>query len=152
MNINRNKGFTLIEVMIVLAILVIIFAMVGPLFVTGINYFRDSNNRVITQGNARRIMTDLSREVRDADPDDVVLNSSSEIEVEDFRYSYSTTTKEITKTNMATAESIVIAREVTLFNVTRDVNTIVFEVRSSWDDSTIKTTVTIRTRPEPTPE
>ncbi len=36
---NKNKGFTIIEAVLALLILAVLFALLGPLLVTGVDFF-----------------------------------------------------------------------------------------------------------------
>ncbi|MBN2878041.1 MAG: prepilin-type N-terminal cleavage/methylation domain-containing protein [Clostridia bacterium] len=145
---KRNKGFTLIELIITLAIIAIIFTLLGPLFFTGVNFFADSNGRVMDQVNLRKIMTDMSREIRDAGG--VKLNEEG-FEVGDWTYMYSEETRELTKSfedeDTGTVTTVVLAQRVALFEIVvtgEDDNLVELRVKAEGAGSTIITKVSLR--------
>lgn len=142
MKISNNKGFTLIEMIVTLVIVVLIFTLITPLFVTGINFFRDSNSMVKDQANLRKTMTDLSREIRDATVVNVI--SATEIEVGDCTYKYVADDKQITKYRASADSTVVISRGVVFFEVTQNDDIIEFTVRADGAGSTIVTKVSVR--------
>ena len=148
--IRNSQGFTFIEMIITIAILTVVFLLIAPLFFTGINFFGDSNAMVMDQVNLRRLMTDISREVRDAYS--VTLNSSTEIVVDNCTYTYNEDTKQITKYFSDTEITTVISNRVEVFEVTQTNTVIEFRVRAEGNNSTIVTKVSVRQRMEPTPE
>lgn len=143
--LKNNKGVTLLEIIITLVIIVTIFTLIGPLFFTGINFFADSNSMVMDQANLRKAMTDLSRELRDAS--EVIIISTTKMEVGDIVYEYSSDTQQITKYFPDTETTVVISERVSQFEVvvTED-NVIEITVRAEGASSTIVTKVTVRER------
>lgn len=147
--IKNKKGITLIELIISLAIIAIIFALITPLFFAGVEYSTLVNGFVQDQTNLRKIMTDLSREIRDAS--DVTLVSTTEIVVGDVTYKYNADTNEITKYFLDTDTTVVVSSRVEYFNITQTDDIIEFEVRAEGEDSTIVTKVVRRVMIRPTP-
>ena len=148
--LKNNKGVTLLELIITLGIIGAVFILVAPLFFTGLNFFGDSNSMVMDQVNLRKIMTDMSREIRDASS--VTVNSSTEIVVDNCTYSYQADVKQITKYFTDTATTVVVSNRVEVFDITESGSLIEFRVRAEGETSTIVTKVNVRQRVEPTPE
>lgn len=150
MFLKNNKGFTLLEVLITFVILVLVFALIGPLFLTGLDFFGKSNNMVMDQANLRRIMTDMSREIRDATT--VTVESGSKIIIGNVTYEYLEDTRQITKTFADTEETIVVSSRVEVFEIVENDNVIEFTVKALGAGSTIVTKVSVRERILPTPQ
>ncbi|MEX1377335.1 MAG: prepilin-type N-terminal cleavage/methylation domain-containing protein [Eubacteriales bacterium] len=150
MFLKNNKGFTLLEVLITFVILVLVFALIGPLFITGLDFFGKSNNMVMDQANLRRTMTDMSREIRDATIVNVI--SSSEIEIGNCIYKYEEDESQITKTYTDSGTVNVVSNRVELFEIIQNDDVIQFTVRAMGAGSTIVTKVSIRQRVMPTPD
>jgi len=152
---KRNKGFTLLELIITLAIIAIIFTLLGPLFFTGVNFFADSNNRVMDQVNLRKVMTDISREIRDAEKIKLEEDPEDGFKVGVWTYKYSEETNELTKsiidedTGIET-NVVVLAQRVALFEVVviggdgEDNNLVELRVKAEGAGSTIITKVSVR--------
>ena len=150
MFLKNNKGFTLLEVLITFVILVLVFALIGPLFLTGLDFFSKSSNMVMDQANLRRIMTDMSREIRDATT--VTVESGSKIIIGNVTYEYLEDTRQITKTFADTEETIVVSNRVEVFEIVENDNVIEFTVKALGAGSTIVTKVSVRERILPTPQ
>lgn len=150
--LKNKKGITLVELIVSLGIVALVFALITPLFLAGVEYSTTVNNFVQDQTNLRKIMTDLSREIRDVEVDDVVLVSSSEITVGNCTYKYIADNKEITKYFADTNTTVVVCNRVEYFNVIQTDDIIEFEVRAEGDESTIVTKVVARETIQPTPD
>jgi len=148
--IRNKKGITLVELIISLGIIALVFALIAPLFFAGVEYSGIVNGFVQDQANLRKIMTDLSREIRDAT--DVTLVSSTEIIVGNSTYAYNADTNEITKYFADTNTTVVVSSRVEYFNITQTDNLIEFEVRADGEESTIVTKVVTRENIQPTPD
>lgn len=150
--IKNKKGITLIELIISLAIIALVFALITPLFLTGVEYSTIVTGFVQDQTNLRKIMTDISREIRDAEADQVVLVSASEIIVGNSTYKYNAETKEISKFFVDTNTSVIVCSRVEFFLVSKTDDVIQIEVRAEGDESTIVTKVMAREMIQPTPD
>ena len=150
MFLRNNTGLTLVEVLITLAIVALVFSLIAPLFITGIQFFGESNSMVMDQTNLRRIMTDMSREIRDASTVNVV--SSTKIEVGDCTYEYVSNDKQITKYFADTGETAIVSSRVEKFEINQTDSIIEFTVKAEGGGSTIVTKVSVRERVMPTPE
>ena len=148
--IRNKKGITLVELIVSLGIVALIFALITPLFFAGVEYSTIVNNFVQDQTNLRKIMTDLSREIRDAT--DVTLVSPTEITVGNCTYAYNEDANEITKYFSDTDTTVVVSSRVEYFNITQTDDLIEFVVRAEGEESTITTKVVTREMIQPTPE
>lgn len=154
---NNNKGITLVELIITLGLTAVLFTLIAPLLITGVNFFGDSNNRVMDQTSLRRIMTDLSREIRDAQDVEVPEDGDGKvIEVNGLIYTFIEDDGEISKFNPDNNSTVVVSNRVEEFNVTQtDTATgslIEFTVRAEGQASTIVTKITTRHPALPTAE
>lgn len=59
-----NKGFTLIELVIIMAILGIILGVVVSVFAFGLNFFSDEDSAIVRQEDLRRVAVIFEKDVR----------------------------------------------------------------------------------------
>ena len=144
--VNNNKGFTLIEIIVTLAIITLIFAMIIPLFVTGVDFFAKSNGMVMDQVNLRKTITDMSREIRDASS--ITIVSATEINLGNCVYEYLEDTNQITKYFPDTDSTTVVSERVALFEVIQNDDLIEIRVKAEGPGSTIVTKVSVRENQE----
>ena len=135
--LKNNKGVTLLELIITIAIVGIVFLLIAPLFFTGINFFGDSNAMVMDQANLRKIMTDISREIRDAT--EVTVDSETQITVDDCIYTYAD--GKITKTFTDTGTEVVVSERIAEFTAAKNGEIVELRVRAEGKGSTIITKV-----------
>ncbi len=64
---KKNKGFTLIEVVVVVAVLSLMLAGMFSIFDTGIKMYAKDNTQVANQESIRTIMTSIEKKIRKAD-------------------------------------------------------------------------------------
>lgn len=147
--IKNNRGFTIIELVVALAILAAIFSLVGPFFITGIQQFQESNSRVIDQANLRKIMASVSREVRDA-TELTITDNGQTVTIDGNIYTYNATDETLVKTVGSTGDEVTIAKFITWFEVERDGDMVTIKARATNRSSILSTNVYVREKPSPT--
>lgn len=150
--LRANKGFTLIELIIVGAILVFVISIAGIILVSGINFFRDGTERVKDQTSIRNILVEISQQLHSVDIDDDILlvMSSTSINIAGTTYLFDVSAKTITRSD-GVNPAVVIANDIESFDVSRVDNTVTITIETQWNDSAISTKVTLRSIPTPTP-
>lgn len=94
LNIKNQKGFSLIEMMIVIAVLGVIVLGLVTFFTGGTKSWVSGQYQLTAQRNARQAMDRMVREIREAS--DIIASSTSSIEINfntpwntDLKYSWS---------------------------------------------------------------
>lgn len=64
MILKDRKGFTLIELVVVVAVVVIVFGLVAGLVGFSTRFFRDENTQVMSQESLRLIALDFEKDIR----------------------------------------------------------------------------------------
>lgn len=64
---KKNKGFTLIEVVVVVAVLSLMLAGMFSIFDTGIKMYAKDSTQVANQESIRTVMTSIEKKIRKAD-------------------------------------------------------------------------------------
>jgi prepilin-type N-terminal cleavage/methylation domain-containing protein len=64
MKIRNNKGFTLIELVVTMAVLSIVMGLIVGLVTQSLKFFRDEDNQVTNQAALRQIALDFEKDVR----------------------------------------------------------------------------------------
>jgi len=94
LNIKNQKGFSLIEMMVVVVVLGVIVLGLVTFFTGGTKSWVSGQHQLTAQRNARQAMDRMVREIREAS--DIIANSTSSIEINfntpwntDLKYSWS---------------------------------------------------------------
>ena len=97
--LKNKKGVTLIELIVILALISMVLVIAYNLFSPSLRGFKRQTDNVDNQANARRVIRDISQEIRKADPVfltiDVVENKS--ISIGDITYVFEGDTNTLLK-------------------------------------------------------
>lgn len=107
MKLSR-KGFTLIELIITMLIIVIVFGILANLIGFSTKFFRDENTQVANQTALRQIAVTFEKDIRRyaLDSTQIVVSGSCHSLGATITYCYDNANKEITRNSVVVAEGI----------------------------------------------
>lgn len=147
---NRQRGITLLELIIASAVLATVMIVAGTVFVSGMRFFQEGSQRVSEQSDVRMVMLDISKHLRQSQAGDVILYSSESINVDGRIYTFRAAQATITVNNGVTGD-IVLARDIQQFDVEMDGDTVTITIQGRQTQSAVTTKVSFRSIPTPTP-
>ena len=149
--LKNNKGFTLMELLIVSAILVMVVGVSSLLLLTGLRNYSDNAERINGQYNVRMSLVQLNRDLRTADSADVSIGAGGKsIAIGTKAYSYDGTAGTLTYSDGINDPRIV-GSSLTAFSVSKVDDTVHINIKAKWNDSDIHTKVALKSIPRPTP-
>lgn len=84
--IKNRKGFTLIELMIVLALLSVVIMIAFSVFSFGLKSFNAQTDNIGNQSNVRYVISDITNEIRRGDATNITIISGGGINVNGIIY------------------------------------------------------------------
>ncbi len=118
MKIRNTKGFTLIELIVVIAVLSIVMGLIVGLVTQSLKFFRDENDQVASQTSLRQVALEFEKNVRKyvITPSEYQVSGNCYIIrpvlADNISYCYDSVNKTVTK------NGTVIARGVNTFSAT----------------------------------
>lgn len=108
----NKKGFTLIEIVIVMAILGLLLGGLLSTFIFSLNFFSEEDSQIVRQENLRFVSVEFEKDIRKSDQ--IVTVSGSCVAIGSIDYCLSA--------NQVTREEVVIAKNIDVFTVLLDVD------------------------------
>lgn len=105
---NKSKGFTLIEIVITMLIVVIVFGIVANLVGFSTKFFRDENSQVANQEALRLVAVNFEKDVRKYALNSTLITQSSDCYTLGtvVTYCLNTTNKTITRNGSTIAKGV----------------------------------------------
>ncbi len=149
--LHDRQGFTLTEMIIVIAIFVPIVIVVGTLLITGLQNYADNAERIAGQNNVRMSLVQINRDLRDADASDVLIGAGGKsISIGTETYTFDADAGTLTFTD-GIHDPRVVGSGLSAFSASKVDDTVTINIKATWNDSAIKTKVTLKNIPRPTP-
>jgi prepilin-type N-terminal cleavage/methylation domain-containing protein len=112
MKIRNNKGFTLIELVVTMAVLSIVMGLIVGLVTQSLKFFRDEDNQVTNQAALRQIALEFEKDVRKyvlAETEFEISGNCSIIKPlieSNISYCYDSVNKTVTRNGLVIGENV----------------------------------------------
>lgn len=128
MKLSR-KGFTLIELIITMLIIVIVFGILANLIGFSTKFFRDENTQIANQTALRQIAVTFEKDIRRyaLDSSQIVVSGSCHTLGATITYCYDNVNKTITR------NSVVVAEGIEIFSVVFDSLKVNLDIKTIYD-------------------
>lgn len=128
MKLSR-KGFTLIELIITMLIIVIVFGILANLIGFSTKFFRDENTQIANQTALRQIAVTFEKDIRRhaLDSSQIVVSGSCYTLGATVTYCYDNVNKTITR------NSVVVAEGIEIFSVVFDSLKVNLDIKTIYD-------------------
>lgn len=143
---KNRKGFTLIELILVLTVTTILLGSVITIVLQSINYYKIDETKAANQDSLNLVSTSIEGKIRSAS----AVSSSCEITTATgkFTYSLNTTTHVLTLTNTITLSSSTLTDRIASFTCTVTGNVVGLSITTindrTGDHLSLNTTIAIR--------
>lgn len=140
--VKHRSGYTLVELMMVSAILALLFSLGSSLLMKANIFFRSSIGKMETQRDVRNLLTMISKEVRAAKWSQISLSRSDASQPPYSKISF-TNTKGETVSIWQTGRTLVMQKNSDQIELSKHLRSIMFSFPSTTDPSLVRILLTI---------